>query len=88
MTRRTVSLLVFALYVAFASRSAFGEGPAPTAPAAPATPAAPAGPAPQIKFEATEINLGDVVKGQDAVATFTYKNNGSAPLHILSAKPG
>ena len=41
-----------------------------------------------IKFDATDVNLGEVVKGQDAVATFTYRNLGSAPLHILSAKPG
>jgi hypothetical protein len=34
------------------------------------------------------VNLGDVVHGQDAVATFTYHNTGDAPLHILSAKPG
>ena len=90
MSRRTVSLLVFALCAAFVPRVALSDGPAPapTAPATPATPAAPSGPAPQIKFDATDVNLGDVVHGQDAVATFTYKNTGSAPLHILSAKPG
>jgi len=43
---------------------------------------------PRIKFEAVELNLGDVVRGADAVATFTYKNVGNAPLKILSAKPG
>jgi len=88
MSRRTVPLLAFALCAAFVSRVAFGEGPAPTAPATPPAPAAPSGPAPQIKFDATDVNLGDVVHGTDAVATFTYHNTGSAPLHILSAKPG
>lgn len=45
-------------------------------------------PGPRLKFDAVELNLGDVVRGQDAVATFTYKNVGEAPLRILSAKPG
>jgi hypothetical protein len=48
----------------------------------------PAGPTPHIAFDAKDVNLGDVVHGQDAVATFTYHNTGSVPLHILSAKPG
>jgi hypothetical protein len=50
--------------------------------------ASPAGPAPKIAFDKTELDLGDIVRGDDAVATFTYHNAGSAPLHILSAKPG
>jgi hypothetical protein len=79
MIRRTVNLFVVGLCVAFASRAAFAQE---------AVPAAPAGPAPHIKFDATEVNLGDVVRGEDAVATFTYHNTGGAPLHILSAKPG
>jgi hypothetical protein len=68
--------------------------PTPT-PAAPAdtpspeaAPVPPAGPIPHIQFEKTELDLGDVIHGQDAVATFTYTNTGSVPLHILSAKPG
>lgn len=43
---------------------------------------------PRLKFDATELDLGDIVRGQDIVATFTYHNVGDAPLHILSAKPG
>ena len=63
--------------------------PAPAvAPAAEAAPAPPAGPSPHIQFEKTELELGDVIHGQDAVATFTYQNTGPVPLHILSAKPG
>ena len=51
-------------------------------------PAAPAGASPQITFDAKDVNLGDIVHGQDAVAVFTYRNTDNAPLHILSAKPG
>ena len=43
---------------------------------------------PRVKFDAVEQNLGDVARGEDAVATFTYRNVGDAPLKILSAKPG
>jgi len=79
MIRRALSLFVLGMCLSFGARTVFAEEPAP---------AAPAGPAPHIKFDATEVNLGDVVHGQDAVATFTYHNSGDAPLHILSAKPG
>jgi hypothetical protein len=51
-------------------------------------PEAPAGASPHITFDAKDVNLGDIVHGQDAVAVFTYHNTGNAPLHILSAKPG
>ena len=93
MTRRSFGLVVAMLCVALTVRAVPADQPAPANPAAGAArpvvaPAAPAGPTPHIKFDATEINLGDVVRGQDAVATFTYKNTGDAPLHILSAKPG
>ena len=50
--------------------------------------AAPSGPAPHLVFDAATINVGDVVHGQDAVAAFSYKNTGEAPLHILAARPG
>jgi hypothetical protein len=43
---------------------------------------------PRLKFESVEQNLGDVVRGEDVVATFTYKNVGDTPLKILTAKPG
>jgi hypothetical protein len=62
----------------------------PVVPAPPPSPPAPApaGPSPRIKFDETTLSLGDVVRGEDAIATFTYHNNGEVPLHILSAKPG
>ena len=46
------------------------------------------GSGPRLKFDAVDVNLGEIVRGQDAVATFTYRNVGDAPLKILSAKPG
>jgi hypothetical protein len=93
MSRRSVGFLCVVLFCAVAVRAASKQAPTLTAPTAPAptaatAAAAPTGPAPHIKFEKVEVNLGDVVRGQDAVATFTYQNTGSAPLHILSAKPG
>jgi hypothetical protein len=89
MIRRVLTYFVFGLLMASGARAVFAEEPAVAVPApAPAPTPAPDGPAPHIKFDATDINLGDVVHGQDAVATFTYHNTGTAPLHILSAKPG
>jgi len=79
LIRRAFSFFVVLLCVALAAHEANAQEPAP---------AAPAGPAPHIRFDAIEVNVGDVVRGQDAVATFTYQNTGSAPLRILSAKPG
>jgi hypothetical protein len=82
MTRRAVHLFAAVLGMMFVAHVVSAQQPAPAAPAAPA------GPAPHIKFDSAEANLGDVVHGKDAVATFTYHNTGDAPLHILSAKPG
>ena len=79
MIRRAVGFFAFGLCAVFAVNAAYAEEPAP---------AAANGPAPHIKFDAVDVNLGDVVHGQDAVATFTYHNTGEAPLHILAAKPG
>jgi len=79
MIRRTVGFFVVGLCTAFVVGASSAQEPAL---------AAPSGPAPHIKFDATDVHLGDVVHGQDAVATFTYHNTGDAPLHILAAKPG
>ena len=79
MIRHVLRLLVSVLFFSVGAPVVFADEPPK---------AAPAGPAPRIKFDATEVNLGDVVQGQDAVATFTYHNTGDAPLRILSAKPG
>jgi hypothetical protein len=91
MIRRSFGLVAASLFLSFASTELGAQAPA-TAPSQAPQPtagsSAPTGPAPQIKFEKTDVNLGDVVRGQDAVATFTYQNTGNAPLHILSAKPG
>jgi hypothetical protein len=79
MIRRAVMPLVVGLFAGVVASAVCAQAPAP---------AAPAGPAPHITFDAKDVNLGDVVHGKDAVATFTYHNTGTAPLHILSAKPG
>jgi hypothetical protein len=79
MFHRAVPILVARQFVLGAALAVAADQPAP---------AAPAGASPHITFDAKDVNLGDVIHGQDAVATFTYHNTGSAPLHILSAKPG
>jgi hypothetical protein len=79
MNRRVVQPFIVGLFALFVAQAASAQERAP---------AVPAGPAPRITFDAKDVNLGDVVQGQDAVATFTYHNTGTAPLHILSAKPG
>jgi len=86
MSRRGVTGLSLGLCAFVAVSAACAEGPAPAA--VPPTAAAPVGGAPKIAFDAVTVNVGDVVHGQDVVATFTYRNTGDAPLHILSAKPG
>jgi hypothetical protein len=93
MVRRAAQLAALILGLSLCAEAALADAaavPAPVPnPAAPAAPAAPpTGPQPRIKFDATTVNLGDVVRGQDAVATFTYHNTGEGPLRILSAKPG
>ena len=51
-------------------------------------PGGPPADGPRLKFDAVDLNLGDVVRGEDAIATFTYHNVGKSPLKIISAKPG
>lgn len=89
VTRRALARLL-AVAQGLALAGAVSAAPAPNPPPAPAPAAAPAptGPSPHVKFDATEIDLGEITRGQDAVANFTYHNTGDAPLKILSAKPG
>lgn len=90
MVRSAGKLSVVVVGVCLAARAVFADAPAvPTPPQnPPAQAAAPTGPSPRIKFDETNVNLGEVVRGQDAVATFTYRNTGEVPLHIVSVKPG
>jgi hypothetical protein len=91
MKRRNSIGLSLGLCALFAGAGVFAEEAPPVqAPseAKPPVPAPPPGPAPHIVFDNVLVTLGDVVHGQDAVATFSYHNTGDAPLHILSAKPG
>jgi hypothetical protein len=90
MLRPALTLAAVALSAVVSARAALADPPVVPVPPPnpPATVTPPSGPAPHIKFDATNVNLGDVVRGEDAVATFTYHNTGEVPLHILSAKPG
>ncbi|HKQ61365.1 MAG TPA: DUF1573 domain-containing protein [Candidatus Polarisedimenticolaceae bacterium] len=42
----------------------------------------------RLQVESDLVDIGDVVRGQPATATFVLKNVGSAPLKVLDAKPG
>ena len=94
MMRRSAFRSILGLCALVASGSVFAAPPpaipAPAAqpPAEAVLPAKPTGPQPKLVFDSVLVNIGDVVHGQDAVATFAYRNTGDAPLHILSAKPG
>lgn len=59
---------------------AAAQGPAP-APDAPAV-------QPSFRVEQSSLDLGTVRAGEDAVATFVFRNDGQAPVKILRAKPG
>ena len=95
LRRRWIAAIGF-LALSAAKSPAQTPSPAPVAPAPAATApaagnpvaAAPVGPAPKIHFDSTNLDLGNVKKGDDAVAEFVFKNEGDAPLKILSAKPG
>jgi|GEM_PF-6171708 len=43
---------------------------------------------PSFRVEQSSLDLGTVRAGQDAVATFVFRNDGEVPVKILSAKPG
>lgn len=43
---------------------------------------------PGLVVEAESVDLGEIVRGQDAVGRFVFRNTGSAVLEILHAKPG
>ena len=43
---------------------------------------------PRVIVDNPRIDLGRVARGQAAEGSFTVRNLGAAPLHILSAKPG
>ncbi len=42
---------------------------------------------PALTVEAPRIDLGEVVAGRDAVATFTFRNSGAEDITIIRAKP-
>jgi len=42
---------------------------------------------PTLRVEKTELELGMIQAGRDAVGTFVFHNDGQVPVKILSAKP-
>jgi hypothetical protein len=50
-------------------------------------PAQPA-PAPKIEIAGTEIDIGQVVRGETAEGSFVVRNTGDAELKIQRVKPG
>jgi len=50
--------------------------------------APPAKPGGRIQVEQEVVDVGDVVRGQEAKGTFLLKNVGEQTLKVLSAKPG
>ena len=52
------------------------------------TAAAESKPAPRLVVENKEIDLGQLVRGESAEASFVLRNDGDAVLRILRAKPG
>jgi len=85
MSGRSAFGFAVLLPVCVAASVACAGEPAPSEKLADAVPAEGG---PRIAVDAMTINVGDVVRGQDLVGTFKYRNAGDAPLHILSAKPG
>ena len=43
---------------------------------------------PQISFDSTHYDAGEVYEGEEVVHTFTFKNTGTAQLNINKVKPG
>ena len=84
----TIGMAASLVLVVSAARGQAPPAPPQAAPSTAPTPAPAPGPAPHLKFESRVLNLGDIVRGQDAVAEFVYTNTGDAPLKILAAKPG
>jgi hypothetical protein len=85
---KTIALPLLLAVGSLLGPHAAGRAAAPSTPPALAKKAEPAAPAPHLQFDATAIDLGDVVRGKDASAVFTYRNTGEGVLKILSAKPG
>jgi hypothetical protein len=69
-----------------APASGAAPAPAPTPPTAPVT--APSVPVPVLAFESTNLDLGALPEGEDAVGTFVVRNTGKAELKLLQVKPG
>jgi hypothetical protein len=65
-----------------AGLSGHAQTPAPSDPRE--KPVAP----PRIEIDQDVIDLGSVIRGEEAVASFAIRNEGGETLRILKAKPG
>lgn len=52
------------------------------------SPAEEPAPAPRLVVDSKEVDLGRLVRGEQAEAVFTLRNEGDAVLRILRVKPG
>jgi hypothetical protein len=74
MTRFLTSLIAATTIVS--APLAGAQGPAPQQPGEP-----------MLTVEAARVDLGEIVAGRDAVATFTFHNRGGEEVRIIRAKP-
>jgi hypothetical protein len=65
--------LLMVVICAVAGAAVGGDGPHPAQPA--------------LTVDEARIELGEIVAGQDAVATFTFRNHGAEDIRIIRAKP-
>ncbi len=79
--RNALLLLLAVAAIVLARTAASQTSPAPAAPAS-----APG--QPRLEIEKEVVDLGNVVRGGKADATFVLRNTGKEVLRILSAKPG
>jgi hypothetical protein len=87
MKRTALGFLSLAAMAALWTASPQAGEPAPSSPPVPGE--APATlEAARVAVEKQMIDLGEVTRGAEAKATFVLRNEGAAPVKILSAKPG
>jgi hypothetical protein len=87
MKRHALGVLSLATAAVLCAASARAGEPAPAAAPAPQAPGA-TQVAPLLSVEKDLIDLGELTRGSKAEASFVLRNTGTAPVRILSAKPG
>jgi hypothetical protein len=87
MRRSALGVLSLAIAAALGTTSPRAGEPASAAAPQPQAPSAAQVPS-LVAVEKDLIDLGEVTRGAEAKATFVLRNEGAAPVKILSAKPG